>query len=315
MTAKDKRILVVEDDPNSLQILLEALGGEGYQLESATSAAEGLALVKKFKPHLVVSDHDMPGGTGLDMLQTLRQQKNYVTLIFVSGRGDVGLVAKALRAGADDYIRKPFRVEELLARVECSLRNNEARRDLLEANQRLQEMVDRDYLTGLLNMRSLYERIDLELKRHRRFGGECSCVMIDMDHFKRVNDSFDHLFGSFVLKEMGKIIQDTIRDTDLAARYGGDEFLLVLVETGPEGAEVLAERLRQKVADRLFVDGKDQIQLTVSIGLASSSLDPSMDARKLVRFADHALYESKAKGRNCWTSYVGPLTDQKTKSE
>ncbi len=295
---KDKRILVVEDDPHSMQVLLEALNQEGYQVETATSAAEGLAAVKGFRPHLVLSDHDMPGGTGLDMLKVLRQQRNYVTVIFVSGRTDAPLVAKAIRAGADDYIRKPFRVEELLARIEASLRNNEARRELVEANERLQEMVDRDYLTGLFNMRSIYERIDVELKRNRRFERSLACVMLDMDHFKRVNDDHDHLFGSFVLKEMGQIIQRTLRETDLAARYGGDEFLLVLTETDIQGASALAERLRRRVEAHCFTDGKSSIQLTISLGIATSDMASEMDARTLVRFADHALYQAKEAGRN-----------------
>ncbi len=299
-----KKILIVEDDPQSLRILSSALLQAGYEIQSAISAQEALFEVNRFKPHLVLTDQDMPGITGIEMLRELRLQKNYVTVIFISGQTDPELIAQALRAGADDYIRKPFNVEELLARIETTLRTNELHKELFEANERLQEMVEADYLTGLFNMRSMYEKIDYELKRAKRFKRSISCVMLDMDHFKRVNDTNDHLFGSFVLKEVGKVIQATMREIDFAARYGGDEFLVVLTEADGKGAEAFCERLRKNIENEVFTDGENSIKLTVSLGYSVYKGGDEIDARALVRKADHALYEAKARGRNQFYGYA-----------
>ncbi len=293
-----KRILLVEDDGAILAILEEALRQEKYEVRTSTSAVEAMELVKSFHPHIVLTDNDMPEKTGIEMLRELRQLQNYVTVIFISGRTDSQFVVEALKTGADDYIRKPFRMNELLARIEAALRANDVHRELLEANSRLQDMIDHDDLTGLLNMRSIYDKIDVEIKRALRFGRYVSCVMLDMDKFKSVNDEHDHLFGSFVLKEIGAIVRHCLREVDFAARYGGDEFLIVLTETSREGAKVFTERLRKAVAERDFVLNRDSIRLTCSMGFSISGTDDPRDARALVRAADHALYKAKQDGRN-----------------
>ncbi len=293
-----KKILIVEDDPLSMDVLVEALRRDKYQIETASSVDEAYSKVKFWKPHLVLSDHDMPGTSGMEMLRKLRENKFYVTLVFVSGRSDTKLVVEALKAGADDYIKKPFRVEELLARVEANLRHNKVHQELIEANNKLQEQVDIDHLTGLYNMRSMYDKIDYELKRAKRYKNNVACVMLDMDFFKTVNDDNDHLFGSFVLKEVGQIILSNIRDIDFAARYGGDEFLVVLGTTNKEGAGVFCERMRKVIEDYNFVDGDNQIKLTVSLGFSVSDFGKVETARELVRSADKALYLAKSRGRN-----------------
>ncbi len=294
----ERKILIVEDDKTIQALIKQALDEVGYETEIASTAADALHLMKTFKPNLVLTDQDMPGSTGLEMLRDLRDQLNYTAVIFVSGRSDAPLVAQALMAGADDYVRKPFRFEELLARIEACLRTHDLHRGLLDANQKLQEMIERDHLTGLYNMRSMYDRIDGELKRAQRFNRQLACVMLDMDHFKRVNDGHDHLFGSFVLKEVGAIIQNTMRESDFAARYGGDEFLVVLTDTDAAGAKIFCNRLRDKTNAHVFNDGKSQIQLTMSMGCAVSPKDQNIDARQLVRAADHALYRAKEAGRD-----------------
>jgi len=293
-----KKVLIVEDDGAILSMLEEAVRQAGYETKTSTSGREALELVKTFQPQIVLTDNDMPEMTGLEMLKEFRRQKNYVTVIFISGRTDSQFVVEALRAGADDYIRKPFRMNELLARIEAALRTNDVHRDLMDANLKLQEMVDHDDLTGLLNMRSMYDKIDVEISRAQRFGRHVACVMMDMDKFKAVNDNHDHLFGSFVLKEVGHMIRASMRDVDFAARYGGDEFLIVLTETSKNGVEIFAERLRKAIEAHVFELGKDKIQLTSSMGFAVGGFGDTRDARQLVRDADHALYDAKEKGRN-----------------
>lgn len=298
MKKQKKRILVVEDDQSIMGVLEEALTDEGYQVATAVNGRDALHEIAVFKPHLVLTDHNMPDVTGFEMLKELRQQKNYVTVIFLSARSDSSFVAQALREGADDYIKKPFRIEELFARIEASLRNNNLHKELRAANEKLQELIEKDYLTGLYNMRSMYDRIDYELRRGRRYKRTVSCIMIDMDYFKTVNDDHDHLFGSFVLSEMGEIIKNTMRDIDFAARYGGDEFLVVLTEADKEGTRIFCERLRKNVEQNIFKQNNDEIKLTASLGFSVSIPDGTVDARQLVRQADNALYHSKNKGRN-----------------
>jgi two-component system cell cycle response regulator len=293
-----RKILIVEDDGAVLAILEEAVKNSGYIVDTASNAREAMEKVKGFQPNLVITDNDMPELSGLEMLKELRRFKNYVTVIFVSGRTDAQYIADTLRAGADDYIRKPFRMVELMARIEVALRINDVHRELLDANSKLHDLVDHDELTGLFNMRSMYEKIDIEIKRAQRFGRHIACIMMDMDNFKSVNDSHDHLFGSFVLKEVGKLITSSMRSSDFAARYGGDEFLIVLTETNAEGVSQFCERLRIKIEQYNFASGQDQMRLTCSLGYSLGGTHDERDARSLMRSADRALYESKHTGRN-----------------
>ena len=296
MAEEHKRILVVDDEPEILEYLQDALVTAGYRTEIASSTDEALQQIKIFQPHLVLTDHEMPGLTGLEMLRSLRRQDNYVTVIFISANIDTTCVVEALKAGADDYILKPCRIAELLARIEGTLRHNDTHRELFEANRKLQELVDRDHLTGLYNMRTIYDKIDFELRRGRRFARQVACVMLDMDQFKSVNDNHDHLFGSFVIQQVGEIIESNVREVDFAARYGGDEFLVVVTEAPTDGVRIFCERLREAIAGHVFQKGDDRIRLTASMGFSLS--DGCEDARTLVRQADHALYEAKADGRN-----------------
>lgn len=297
---KDRRILVVDDDSDSLEIIAEALSWEGYQVRKAQSGAEGVDQISTWLPHLVVLDVNMPGMDGVATLAGLRSQQQYVSVMFISGNTNTEAVVAGLDAGADDYIPKPFDPLELLARVRTQLRIKDLNDQLRDANEKLKELVDIDDLTGLFNMRSLYQRLERELNRASRFNRQVCVVMMDMDYFKSVNDGHDHLFGSFVLSEVGKIIRNNIRSIDIGARYGGDEFLMVLTETNREGAYNFCERLRKSIGEYHFASGKDEIDLTTSIGFAITAAgDGSTDARSLVRAADVALYEAKRAGRNC----------------
>lgn len=298
MTPQTKKILIVEDDESVLAILSEALKAAHYEVDTATSAFEAVEKLKSFRPNLVLTDNDMPEFTGIEMLRDLRQQQNYVTVIFVSARTDNQFVVEALKSGADDYVRKPFRLNELLARVEVALRTNDLHHELMQANLKLQDLVDHDYLTGLYNMRSMYEKIDVEIKRALRGKRNLACVMIDMDKFKSVNDNHDHLFGSFVLKSVGEIIKTTMRETDFAARYGGDEFLIVLTDVDKNGVGGFCERLRTAVESHTFTEGKDTTKQTISLGFAVGGHGSDLDARNLVRSADHNLFLAKQAGRN-----------------
>ena len=202
-------------------------------------------------------------------------------------------------AGALDYIVKPYSGEELLARVRAQLRVKKLQDELKTANEKLQDLVEIDDLTGLYNMRTIYQKLDQEIDRARRYSHGVAVVMLDMDHFKGVNDNHDHLFGSHVLSEVGNMIKENIRTHDFAARYGGDEFLICLARTTTQGSRIFCERLRSVLENYTFQYEGSEIKLTASMGCALIVDGRSLvDARTLVRTADHNLYKSKEEGRN-----------------
>lgn len=296
---KDRKILVVDDDPDSLEIIAEALSWEGYIVKKTTSGKEGIEIAHEWKPDLAVLDVKMPGIDGVQTLKELKAFDPFMAVMFISGNTSTEAVIAGLDSGADDYVPKPFDPLEMLARVRTQFRIKDLNDQIRIANEKLKELVDIDDLTGLFNMRSVYQRIELELERGRRFVRPVCIVMMDMDRFKSVNDGHDHLFGSYVIGEVGNIIRENIRNIDIGARYGGDEFLIVLTETNKEGALIFCERLRKSIQDRLFKNDKDEIRLTASLGFAITTAGDSVtDARSLVRSADQALYAAKRAGRN-----------------
>lgn len=300
---KSRRILVIDEDKESLEILLEPLRWEGYDARGVTTEEEAHRLIESWLPHIVILDWLAPAMAGLRLLRSVRERLSHVSCVFVSENSSTEAIIEALDAGADDYIVKPFVPLELLARIRSQLRIRDLHEQLLFANEKLKELVDTDDLTGLYNMRSLYQRLDFELERGRRFHRDVCVVMMDMDYFKTVNDGHDHLFGSYVLSEVGKIIRANSRNIDIPARYGGDEFLMVLTETNYAGAMYFCERLRQSIEKTTFRSGEDSMNLTASLGFAITVPGENITARELVRRADRALYDAKHAGRNRVASY------------
>ncbi len=299
VSPRDRRILAVDDDVDSCEILCEALRWEGYQVRSARSGREALSMIESWAPDLVILDQEMPELNGIQVLESVRRMHSYISVIFLSGLNSTESIVKGLDHGADDYIIKPFDPLELLARVRSQLRTKDLYDQLKNANEKLRELVDIDDLTGLYNMRTIYDRIEREMDRARRFQRQICAIMMDMDHFKSVNDGHNHLFGSYVISEVGNLIRQCIRSTDIAARYGGDEFLVILTETNCEGAQLFCQRLLTRMRQKLFKQGEDEIRLTASLGFAITPAGCDfVDARGLVRVADTALYRSKNNGRN-----------------
>ncbi|MES2770329.1 MAG: diguanylate cyclase [Bdellovibrionota bacterium] len=293
-----RKIMVVDDDKDHLKFVRKTLEYEGYNVTTVDCGEKALQAIEDNPPHLLILDVNMPGISGIETLDLLRQKLSYVAVIFVSANDRPEDVIRGLDSGADDYIRKPFDIKELISRIKAKLRVKDLNDQLRAANEKLKELVEIDDLTGLFNMRSIYQRLENEIVRSQRFKKVLAIVMMDMDHFKSVNDQHDHLFGSYVLSEVGRIIRANIRKVDFAARYGGDEFLVAITETSHEGAILFADRLREKITQTLFKSGNDSIKLTASLGVAITHPDVELDARDLVRKADEYLYEAKKKGRN-----------------
>ncbi|MEY4616157.1 MAG: hypothetical protein RJB66_1117 [Pseudomonadota bacterium] len=298
-SSTQRRILVVDEDLGLTSLIRTTLEHQGHEVTVTDNALSAKELVLSWHPHLVLIDVHAPSLNGMDLLTDLRDSESLCSIIIISDKNSPDEIAAGLDSGADDYISKPFDKNELVARVRAQLRLRDMNEQLLSNNARLQELVDIDDLTGLLNMRSTFERLEHELMRGKRHERTVCVIMMDMDHFKGVNDGHDHLFGSFVLSEVGKIIRSSIRNIDIAARYGGDEFLMVLSEVDKEAAFSFCERLRQSVEAYTFKSGSDTMKLTASIGFSlTDPKRPDVDPKQLVRVADWALYEAKRSGRN-----------------
>jgi len=308
--ARSRRILVIDEDVDSLDVLLEPLKWEGYDSFGVTSIDEALKKILDWQPLIVLLDvKDFL--TGLSYIEKIRSVLPHGSCLMLSDDSSTEALIRALDAGADDYLVKPFVPLELLARVRTHLRIRDLQEELLFANEKLKEMVDTDDLTGLFNMRSLYQKLDFEMQRARRFNRPLCVIMLDMDDFKNVNDGHDHLFGSFVISEVGKMIKANTRNIDIPARYGGDEFLIVLTEVNFEGSVFFCERLRQSIEQKKFQHGNDSIDLTVSVGFAMLGNGENISARELVRRADQALYEAKRRGRNRVICYNEEMAKEK----
>lgn len=301
MMKKDPRnrpILVLDEDPETLAPMAEMLKWEGYDVRGLTSFREASEFLNYWKPQMIIVNPEFSEADGLEYLNSLQGHLESTALIVVSSDNTPERISQCLDLGASDYIVAPLNQTEFLARVRAQLRTLDAKEALVAANQQLQELVEIDDLTGLFNMRSIYSKLEFEMERGKRFSRPVTVVMIDMDYFKSVNDGHDHLFGSYVLAEVGKIIKASTRTVDIPARYGGDEFLIVLSETPLQGVELFCERLRKRVEQTQFVQGEDSIKMTLSIGFASTLPGENINPKELVRRADVALYEAKRQGRN-----------------
>lgn len=299
------RVLVVGADEGSRETVLEPLRWEQWDVRGVDSFSSILIDLDGWRPQIVLLDLS-PGERGNRLLRECRRHLPNASVVYLSDDSATQAIIEAFDQGADDYILKPFVPLELLARVRNQIRIRDLQEQLIYANEKLKELVDIDDLTGLFNMRSLYQRLDFEIERARRFNRDVCVIMMDMDNFKSVNDGHDHLFGSFVLSEIGKILKSSTRNIDIPARYGGDEFLVVLSEVNAEGARLFCERLRKTIERTTFTNGEDSIQLTISLGYSMLPAKEAIAARDLVRRADHALYEAKRTGRNRVCGYESP---------
>lgn len=295
------KLLVVDDSPDNLEVLSSRLRFRGYEVETATSGIGALEQVNRSHPDLILLDVMMPDLDGYEVTRRIKNdpQIPFTPIILVTARDSTQDKVAGLDAGADDYLTKPINFPELEARVRSMLRIKELQGELEEKNKELAQLSITDSLTGLLNHRHIQEVVHEEYERARRTGEPLSVVMLDFDHFKRVNDAYGHQVGDRVLQEMAEILNKTAREIDKLGRYGGEEFIAVLPETDPENATVFAERVRERVERHPFAVGRaDPLHLTVSAGTATYPHPGVYNPRTLVQRADQALYAAKESGRN-----------------
>jgi diguanylate cyclase (GGDEF)-like protein len=295
-------VLVIDDSEAARTRIRQVLAEAGLfeRVIEARDGISGLRAILREPVDMVLCDLEMPGLDGDELLRAHRERSGAedIPFFFLTAERDPDRLARLLRAGAADTITKPFHPAELLARVETHLRLLRLRRELREKNAILEKLSTTDELTGLRNRRYVDEVLALEALRATRYGTALSILMIDVDHFKRVNDAHGHPVGDAVLRRIAGVIERMLRRTDVAGRYGGEELLVVLPQNDCDGALVMAERWRASVEHAEFraADGR-AIRAQISIGVAAYTKNLAR-ADDLIAAADKALYSAKQNGRN-----------------
>ncbi|MBW1740106.1 MAG: diguanylate cyclase [Deltaproteobacteria bacterium] len=294
------KILVVDDSRLIAHVAKTILTKRGHDVIVAQDGLAGLEAAKSEKPNIILLDLIMPVMDGYQVCQQLKEESSTkeIPVIMLTSKAEPADKVKGLEMGALDYVTKPFDEGELVARVNIQLQLQELYKALQEKNRQLQEMANRDGLTGLYNHRYFHEQLSKDFLRARRYHEALSCVLLDIDFFKKFNDTYGHQTGDVVLNTLGRVIKDSIRDSDLAARYGGEEFALVLYHTDGPAAFQVAERLRQMVEGCEIHDKDNVLHVTISVGIATFPHEKIHDSKELIECADKALYRAKEKGRN-----------------
>jgi two-component system cell cycle response regulator len=298
-------ILVVEDNLLMRKILEGHLRDLGHSVVVAENGRHALELMNKAYFPIVITDLVMPEMDGMELCRAIRSAEypGYVYVVLLTSQDAKEDLIKGLDAGADEYLVKPVSPSELAVRLKTARRIHKLESSLKESYEEIKVLSTKDALTRIFNRGYLDERLPQEVKRAFRFERSLSVIMFDIDHFKKINDTFGHQIGDQVLRDCADCVSRGVRgEIDWLARYGGEEFVIVLPETMLAGAMIAAERLRVMMAEWVTVVGGKKIRFTASFGVASftppdQKEDPSM-ARTLIEKADQCLYQAKKEGRN-----------------
>jgi diguanylate cyclase (GGDEF)-like protein len=295
-------LLLIDDSDSQRETVRSALAAANVfsRVIEARDGIEGLSLLMREPVDVVLCDIAMPKLDG-DKLLRMRQASpggSHIPFVFLTGAADAERRARLLADGASDAISKPFHPAELVARLQLHLKVKRLQDELMMKNDALAKLSSVDALTGLRARRFVDEMLNVEFLRARRYRTPLSLVMADIDHFKNINDEHGHPAGDAVLREFGGLLQRLLRRTDVASRYGGEEFLFLHPQSSQAGALQMAERIREAVAAARFETPKGPLRVTVSLGVASYTRHMSAP-KDLVAAADRALYEAKRGGRNC----------------
>lgn len=296
------KVLIADDDALSRKILEDALSEWGYEILMAHNGNEAWDILEKNdRPNLAVLDWIMPGMDGVEICKRLRKLSlpNYVYVILLTARSKLEDVIKGLESGADDYIIKPFHHEELKSRLKIGQR-------IIELEHRILRLASTDYLTGLLNRRAFLERLERELNRCQREASPMGIIIMDIDHFKKVNDNYGHQAGDLVLQELSTTLVTLCRVYDFIGRYGGEEFIVCLPGADKWNTYQIAERMRSIVENKniLLPDKGTSVSVTASFGIVSMEPGQRKSADRLINEADEALYRAKDQGRNQVVMYI-----------
>ena len=307
-----RKILVVDDARSQLDWLVGVLEREGYDVRTAATGEDAIKAVRSDPPDLVLLDMVLPGLGGHEVLRIVkaRPADEFIPVIITSQKTDTESKVRGLRLGADDYVTKPLEESEILARCNSMLRIKTLQDQLRQSNDRLtatqrelQELSVTDALTRLKNRRFFDERIAEEFRRASRYSDPLSLIMVDLDHFKDVNDHFGHPMGDVVLRTAAEVIRTSTREPDICSRYGGEEFAVILPKTHLTGAIAVAERIWKELGKKVYrltgpSSNVEERGVTASLGVAAYPYVDITSAELLLKYADEALYRAKESGRN-----------------
>ena len=294
LLAKAGVVMIVENDLNSMHSTEIMLRTAGFQVIQALGGEDALFQVQSRQVDVIVMDTRLKGMTGYEVCRKLKadERTTAIPIVFLTARhGEVGDLVHGLEVGATDYVIKPYENAELLARVGTMMR-------IKRMEDELRRMTTTDSLTGLRNRRFLDARLDEEFSRAVRYGSALSCIMADIDHFKKVNDTYGHKAGDEVLCHVARITTLGLRKEDVSARYGGEEIAIILPQTYKRAAGALAERIRANLENTPITVEDKEIRVTLSIGVADLTCGDMDRSDRILSYADSALYDSKRNGRN-----------------
>ncbi|MBN2581733.1 MAG: diguanylate cyclase [Planctomycetes bacterium] len=294
------RILIAEDEAVTRRLLEANLAAWGHTVVSVDNGDDAWAAIENDRNDIGVAVLDlvMPGLSGLDICRRVRsgEARDYIYVIFLTARSGKQAIVEGLEAGADDYVVKPFDPAELRLRINAGARIVELERALREANHDLSIQATTDGLTKTLNRMALLQRLEESLARARRERSALAVLMIDIDHFKQVNDVHGHAAGDQVLIELAQRLRQSCRIYDVLGRYGGEEFVVILPGCGLEEGFYAAEHIRRTVGETPFAIGDKNLNITISAGVASNVNHDELTP--LLKASDDALYRAKRNGRN-----------------
>ena len=308
---KKSTILLIDDETSLTDVLSSRLGSVGFNVLVANSSDMGLKLTQISTPDIILLDLLMQTKDGRDILSTIKSNPltENIPIIILSSDIDVNSKVYGFLTGANDYIVKPFRFAEVLARINTQIRILNMQKELkmknqelLEKNILLEKLAITDPLTGLFNRVYILDRLKTEILRSTRYKESIAFLMIDVDYFKKINDTYGHLAGDSVLKVVANQLKNSVRDVDIIGRYGGEEFIVICPNTDSFGAKIIGERIRQNTCQSSFSLRDKKINITLSIGVSSATprVQINVDSfiTKQIGDADIALYKAKSYGRN-----------------
>lgn len=295
------KILIADDEAVSrrmLQGMLEKWGYEVIAVSDGDQAWEKLKMPEA--PRIALLDWMMPGQNGVEICRALRKQRPepYTYILLLTAKDAKESVVEGLESGADDYLTKPFNPQELKARIRVGLRLLDLEDNLVQAREMMRFKATHDTLTGVWNRGAILEAMEREVWRSRREGISLGVLMMDLDHFKSVNDNYGHLAGDAVLREVTKRMQSDVRPYDGVGRYGGEEFLILLPGCNREVTKATAERIRKIVSSAPVETANGSLKITVSIGVVATGDWPQNSPSQILQMADSALYRAKEEGRD-----------------
>lgn len=296
----DTNVLIVDDEIGVRDSMHEFIEMAGFRSTIASSAEEAIDLLKKNNIQVVITDIMLPGMGGLELTKLIKRKFNTDVIVMTGYSGDYSY-EEAINMGASDFVIKPVRLEELLLRLKRVLKERELTQERIRMMEKLQRLAITDGLTKLHNSRSFYSQLEVEVDRFNRYKHPLSLLLLDIDHFKEYNDNHGHLEGDKVLVRISQLIKSCLRKLDTAYRYGGEEFTVILPETGGEEAVLVAERIRKTIQNEKFApESGKELSITISIGAAQYASEEQLST--FIQRADRAMYISKQKGRNQVTS-------------